>query len=186
MPITPPPPRGGQGKDVEQFDPHVAPDRPVFRNIGTGPALNVWAVIFGPRPTVPSEMLPQRRTVIVGVPIQAGTEHDRDSAVGRTSLPGEVTLDGNPEHTLYAPPEPTQGDVMLRDTMRILARYTITCEDIFGRKHMGIFDFDFLHQWRCLGFFPIPKSLEEVNRERYIARMEAVTNPTRLPPPADL
>ena len=69
--------------------------------------------------------------------------------------------------------------------MRILARYTITYHDIFGHRHMSIFDFDFLRHWRCVGFFRIDKDLEELNRERRTARMEAASNPARLqaPPP---
>ena len=167
------------------YFPHAPPDRPVFRNIGTGPALNVWAVIYGPRPTDPAWTAPEKRSVIVEVPIGASEEHDGDGALGRTMLDGDTTLDGNPEHTLYAPAKPTEGQVIVHDTVAVLARYTITYHDIFGDKHMCIFDYDVLHHWRCLGFFPITKDLQELSRERHTAVMEVATNPERLPPPSD-
>jgi hypothetical protein len=184
-PLTVPPLRDVANGGAEEFYPQAPNDRPHFRNIGTGPALNVRAVIYGSRPTVPSQVQPERRMVIVEVPLASGEEHDGDGAVGRTMLPGDTTLDGNPEHTLYAPPEPTLGDVMVRDTMRILARYTITCRDIFGRRHMAIFDYDFLHQWHSIGFFLIPKDLEEASRDHHTVVMTVATNPARLAPPSD-
>ena len=107
VPLSEPPmQRAGEGPR-EDFFAHAAPDRPSFRNIGTGPALNVWAVIYGPRPTVPSQVLPPMRSVIVEVPMAAGEERGGDGAVGRISLDGDTTLDDDQEHTLYAPVEPT-------------------------------------------------------------------------------
>ena len=169
IPVDGPPLRGDGVR--EEFDPYAGPDRPLFRNIGPGPALNVWAVIFGPRPTVPSALHPERRTVIQQVPVAAAGESYGYGAAGFTIIDGETTLDGRPDHTLYAPPEPAQGEVTGHAAVRILARYTITYHDIFGRKHMSIFDFDLRHHWRCVGFVAnIPKDLEEVNREQYVAR----------------
>jgi hypothetical protein len=74
IPLSAPPLLGAADGIREDFYPHAPPDRPGFRNIGTGPALNAWAVIFGPRPTVPSEILPERRTVFMEVPIRPGEE----------------------------------------------------------------------------------------------------------------
>jgi hypothetical protein len=169
IPVDGPPVRGDGMR--EELDPYAGPDRPLFRNIGTGPALNVWAVIFGPQPTVASALGPERRTVIQQVPLPASGEAYGYGAAGYTVVDGGTTLDGDPNHALYAPPEPTQGEIEGHAAVRVLARYTITYYDIFGRKHLSIFDFDFRHHWRCVGFIAnIPKGLEEVNREQYVAR----------------
>jgi hypothetical protein len=175
-PTDAPPLQPGIGGDPnqERFNAHAQPDHPVFRNIGTGPALNVWCVMFGPRPTQPQQVLADRRTAIVDDPIPAGKECPADSAVGRTTLDGDTTLDGNPLHMLYAPAEPTPQEVMVHDVIRIVARYTITYHDIFGHRYAAIFDFTFLHNWHCVGFFRIKRDIQELNRERRAARMGAV------------
>jgi hypothetical protein len=178
------PPLRGQGEvyGTQWFDLVAPPNQPIFRNIGPGPALNVWCVMFGPRPSEPEHEVAQRRTAWVDVPIPAGEEHLADCEQGRTTLDGNATLDGNPAHTLYAPTEPDQQDVMLRGVTHILARYTITYHDIFGQRHAAIFDFTFQHRWLCVGFFQIERDIEELNRERYAATMGAVTMPTQQQP----
>ncbi|MGZ6375557.1 MAG: hypothetical protein ACXWPI_12660 [Ktedonobacterales bacterium] len=54
-------------------------------------------------------------------------------------------------------------------TPTILARYTITYHDIFGRRHAAIYDYDSQHRWRSVAFLTnIPQDLEELNRQQHI------------------
>jgi hypothetical protein len=125
-----------------------------LHNIGSGPALGVWGVIYRPPPV--SGDRPNHHFFKYGTPILAGQTEESASAEGTVILSGDVTIDKEGKHTLYAPPLPSLGEVLTGSAPTTLARLTITYKDIFNRKHASIFDFGLDKEWRAVdgGFFP--------------------------------
>jgi hypothetical protein len=178
IPMSGPPTRspapGGEYFD-EYFDAEMPLTPPqdyfILRNIGPGLALNVWLIIFGPPTEYHAHLLAPRRAAVLTVPLPPN-ETGEARTQGTLAVRGTMSIDGNPEHILYAPPTPTVADMAFRDISAVLARFTITYHDIFGLKHASQFDFTRQHRWRCVGFFPdIPKDLHELHREQYTANM---------------
>jgi hypothetical protein len=174
IPETDPALRSSLGAEgSEEFFAGAPPSSVAFHNIGTGPAFNVRAVCFGPRPTSSELTLASRRTAVFTFPLRAGVTDHGDESEGNSVIRGEDSIDGNPEHAFYAPATPSQGDVTLPDIASILARYTITYRDIEGRRHASQFDFDSKHHWHYVGSFDISKDLQELQRKQKEANAAA-------------
>jgi hypothetical protein len=187
IPVNGPPTGTPADGGKEWFDPDAPNSMVKFKNIGPGPAHNVWAVIFGPPPAPSEGILARRRTVILSLPIAAGQEGEDIGRAGVTVMGGDMSIVSDPQITLCAPAEPTMVQVIQQDASSVLARYTITCCDIFGRTHASVFDFTAQHRWRTIGFFAgISKDLEQVHRESFTARMTAVTRLAQVPASPDL
>lgn len=59
----------------------------------------------------------------------------------------------------------------------VLARLTLTYQDIFRRKHAATFDYIDLYGWQCVALLSdIAKDLEDVNSQVAEARYAAVRN----------
>lgn len=162
-------PKLQQAADGREYLDFQGPDsaQPI-QNIGLGLALNVWGVIFGP-PQEGSNTLEQRRTFMSAMPIPSGAGDKPFSRIGVTELPGTASVDLKGKYTLSAPPTPTLQETLKADLPTIIARYTITYHDIFGRRHASIYDYDAQHRWRSVAFLSnIPQDLEELNRKQHI------------------
>ncbi|MCL4508490.1 MAG: hypothetical protein M1296_03060 [Chloroflexi bacterium] len=63
-----------------------------------------------------------------------------------------------------APEQPTPQERMLGGYYNSIARLTLTYQDIFMRKHAGVFDYIDHYGWQCVALLAdIPKDLEDLN-----------------------
>jgi hypothetical protein len=135
-------------------------DLPI-QNVGTGVALVVCGILFPPEGAGRPGLLPQRYSAW------------RESAVlpgqgvrsirflqGVTKTNGDETI-GN--YRLSAPEAPTHEKLMFGLQYNILARLTLTYQDIFMRKHAAMFDYIDIYGWQCVALLPdIPRDLDEI------------------------
>lgn len=137
------------------------------RNVGSGIALNVRAVIHPPKPDGSPSYLTSRQTLWLGIPVDAGESVETETRVGMTVVSGDATIEGeSTPSTLYAPPEPSMREMMLLDTAYIVGRLTMTYHDVYGRKHASVFDFTDLGLWECVRVVrDIPKDIEDLDHE---------------------
>jgi hypothetical protein len=136
----------------------------VLVNIGSGHALDVRGVIYGPPP---KDNQPTRHHYFrFRGPILSGQEDEEFSQIETVIIPGETTIGRDQQYTFYAPPLPSLDQVLNSDTPTIVARLIVTYRDIFNRKHASIFDYSVQHEWRSVdgGFLPdIPKGIEDLD-----------------------
>src|SRR5216683_811280 len=105
-----------------------------FKNIGAGPAFNIYAIIFG-RPF--QQHPPRERYVIWNYGIlEPGEEGPPLDLSQGSSIESSTTIDGVP---LYVPDDPQHNGV--------LARLTITYHDARGRKYASIYDYQKFMGW---------------------------------------
>jgi hypothetical protein len=129
-----------------------------LRNIGVGPAFNIYGILFGP----PLNSLPPHARYVVWnyPPLSPGEEGDKITLEQFTNLNSETTMGGYP---LYIPE-----DV---DHIGIIARFTLTYHDVFNRKHASIYDYHAQYGWRCRGNFPnIEYDIRELDRQTRMTR----------------
>ena len=158
-------------------------------NIGTGPALDVRGILCGPAPGDLGEVR-SWRSFVFGVPIGSGEQQSIGIAQGGIDIPGSALTGRQKKYTLYAPPLPDPSRLPDRVNPVIVARLTITCRDIFGRKHASIFDYTSEQRWVSVdeGFFPdIPRDLGDLEREHMRppsppAFLPTPTGPSPIPP----
>jgi hypothetical protein len=94
-------------------------------------------------------------------PLGPGESRPAKLRLGGTLIPGDAQLAG---HELYAPPKPSQYELMVMGQYNIVARLTITWEDVFKRKHAGIYDYIDVFGWYCVGLFEdTERDLEDLN-----------------------
>lgn len=105
-----------------------------FKNIGAGPAFNIYAIIFGK----PLQQLPPRERYVVwnyGI-LEPGEEGSPLALSQGSNIESTTTIDGVP---LYVPDAPQHNGV--------LARLTITYHDARGRKYASIYDYQRFIGW---------------------------------------
>lgn len=127
-----------------------------LRNIGVGPALNIYGILFGPPYITTPPTPPRERYVVWNYPaLSPGQEGDKITLQQFTNISSETTIEG---YSLYVP-----DDV---DHIAIIARFTITYHDVFNRKHASIYDFHAQYGWICRGHFPnIAYDIRELDRQ---------------------
>ena len=158
----------------------------LLSNIGTGPALDVLAVLFGPTPRGPSEEQAHIYFKYSG-PITSGGREGEIGHQGGLLISGDALVGREKKYTLYAPPRPSPKDPADGVTPYIVARLTITYHDIFGRKHASIFDYTSQEEWLSVdeGFFPsIPQDLKDLEREHTRRERPPAPSPQDLEVPA--
>ncbi len=156
-------PAGGLGNIIETSGgkPHVKWGNQLqeidgLRNIGVGPALNIYGILFGlplkSTPPVP----PHERYVVWNYPaLSPDKEGDKIALQLFTNLSSETTIGGYP---LYVPDD--------ADHIGIIARFTLTYHDVFNRKHASIYDYHAQYGWMCRGHFPnIEHDIRELDRQ---------------------
>jgi hypothetical protein len=148
-----------------------------LRNIGSGLALNIHGVIFGPRPS--DSQAPQRiHDFTYGIPILNGKKGEELGSWGRVNLPSDTTIvidkdEKEKRVSLCASALPSSFEGLDPNEPVVVGRLTITYHDISKRKHASIFDFVMRTspantEWRGLdgGFFSdIPNDLQEIEAE---------------------
>jgi hypothetical protein len=134
-----------------------------LQNAGAGVALTICGVLFPPKPSQPSSTLPRRYTLWREAPLlPAAPGRAIQMEMGRTIVNGDVTID---TYTLYAPERPTHQDSM-SNCYNVVARLTLTYQDIFRRKHASVFDYIDLYGWQCVALLTdVSKDLEELDDE---------------------
>jgi hypothetical protein len=166
-----------ESNNNRRFDFQQAECSLALRNVGSGVAVNIRAVIIEPKPTpAPAPVsLTSRQTLWHGEPLEPQQTVETKTKVGMTIVSGDATIGKPPAtFTLYAPPIPTPAERMQLDKPHIVARLTITCHDVYGRKHGSVFDFTDLGLWECVRFLvDIPKDIEDLDNDERVRSAEA-------------
>ncbi len=130
-----------------------------LRNIGVGPAFNIYGIIFGP--PVNSQPLRERYVVWTYPALTHGAPGDKITLSPGSSLDSATTIKG---FTLYVSHD--------EDHIGTLARFTLTYHDVFGRKHASIYDYHSVIGWISRGHFSnIEKDIYELDQETPATRM---------------
>jgi hypothetical protein len=143
-----------------------------LENVGQGPATNIYGVIFGP-PEGPFEQSDQRLTLIPPNIITPGQSAPKvEARIGRTLLYGATTVVAfRRRYTLFPDPLRPQAETLRFDLPAIVARLTVTYEDVYRRKHASIFDLTAQGEWISVAFLKnIRHDLGELNRRDREAR----------------
>jgi hypothetical protein len=127
-----------------------------LRNAGVGPALNIYGILFGPPYITTPPTSPRERYVAWNYPaLSPGQEGDEITLQQFTHVSSETTIGGYP---LYVPDD--------ADHIGIIARFTLTYQDVFGRKHASIYDYHAQYGWMCRGHIPnIEHDIYELDRQ---------------------
>ena len=132
-----------------------------LENVGAGVALILCGVLFAPEPDTPPRILPDRFTVWREPPLLPGASRPIKLAIGKTIMNGDAKIS---EYPLFAPKKPTYHELTMGGRYNVLARLTLTYQDIFKRKHAAVFDYIDLYAWQCVVFLAdIPSDLEDVD-----------------------
>jgi hypothetical protein len=111
-----------------------------LKNIGVGPAFNIYGILFGP--PVNSQP-PRMRYVVWNYPaLTPGTPGDKITLSPGSHISSDTEIKG---YTLYIPDD--------EDHVGVLARFTLTYHDVFGRKHASIYDYHSQIGWMSRGHF---------------------------------
>lgn len=127
-----------------------------LRNIGNGPAFNIYGILFGPPLVTTPPAPPRKRYVVWNYPaLSPGQEGEKITLQQFTNLSSETTIGG---YSLYVPED--------ADHIGIIARLTLTYHDVFSRKHASIYDYHSQYGWRSRGHFPnIDDDIRELDRQ---------------------
>jgi hypothetical protein len=127
-----------------------------LRNIGVGPAFNIYGIIFGPPLITTPPKPPRDRYVVWNYPaLSPGQKGDKITLQQFTHVSSETAIGGYP---LYVPND--------ADHIGIIARFTLTYHDVFNRKHASIYDYHAQYGWMCRGHFPkIEHDIRELDRQ---------------------
>jgi hypothetical protein len=142
-----------------------------IQNVGTGIATNVWLALLPPAPLPESSNQYASR---LGSPVLPGAEPLKVYV-----LPDTTLFDANDSingHHLCVPLDRATAATERADSF--IARLTITCQDIFGRKHASIFDISNRGLWVNVAFLSsIERDLGEIDvaktGKRATAKIEA-------------
>lgn len=111
-----------------------------LQNIGVGPAFTIYGIFFGP---LAQNRPPHDRYVLWNYGfLSPGATGPTITLSQGTSLKSETTING---HVLYVPDDANHNGC--------LARLTLTYHDIFGRTFAGIYDYQSVLGWICVGHF---------------------------------
>lgn len=146
--------------------------RPI--NVGLGPAFNISACLYPPQPHA-GETVDAKGVACyqhTAIDVFRGTLNEKGNT-GLATLalnegilvPGEHCLDRRGQVTLFAPPSPfTEGKFVVPTRLPVLARLSLTYQDVEGRKHAAIFDYLERHGWKQVKYLHnIPNTLDELN-----------------------
>ncbi len=116
-----------------------------LKNIGTGPAFNIYGVLFGPPYITTPPTPPRERYVVWNYPaLSPGQEGDKITLQQFTNISSETTIGGYP---LYVPND--------ADHIGIIARFTLT-----------YYDYQAQYGWMCRGHFQnIEHDIRELDRK---------------------
>ncbi len=156
----------GLSFDFEQLDPG---ETVKLKNDGTGIAFNVWGTLVQPRPRVETELhlAPRMRSVVLEAPLPPGDEVEVATKAGPFAFDWNVLVGDDPRNTLCAPRTPTLEEQLKQQTYHVVARLTLTYDDMFGRTHASQFDCIEQGRWVFHGFLPkIGRGLEALAREQ--------------------
>jgi len=99
-----------------------------LKNIGVGPAFTIYGVLFGP-PV--NSQLPQYRYVVWNYPaLPPSVPGDKITLSPGSHISRDTVIKG---YTLSVPDD--------EDHLGVLARFTLTYHDVFGRKYASIYDY---------------------------------------------
>jgi len=105
-----------------------------LQNIGTGPAFNIYGVLFGP--PINSQP-PRERYVVWNYPaLTPGVPGDKITLSQGSHITSDTTIEG---YTLFVPDD--------ENHVGVIARFTLTYHDVFGRKHASIYDYHSQIKW---------------------------------------
>ena len=127
-----------------------------LRNMGGGPAFNIYGILFGPPLITTPPKPPPDRYVIWNYPALAPSqEGDKITLEQFTNISSDTTIGGYP---LYVPDDINH--------IGIIARLTLTYHDVFNRKHASIYDYHSQFGWRSRGHIPnIEHDIRELDRQ---------------------
>ena len=111
-----------------------------LKNIGVGPAFSIYGTLFGP--PVNSQLLPMRYVVWNYPALTPGVPGDKITLLPGGHISSNTEIKG---YTLYVPDD--------EDHVGVLARFTLTYHDVFGRKHASIYDYHSVIGWMSRGHF---------------------------------
>lgn len=160
-PVLYPSGRLGDIVDISNGTPHIKMEYQNqvidgLRNIGVGPAFNIYGIIFGRPYKTNLPAPPHERYVVWNYPALApGQQGEKITLQQFTNIKSDTTIAGFP---LYVP-----DDV---DHIGIIDRFTLTYHDVFNRKHASIYDYQGQYGWMCRGHFPnIESDIRELDQQ---------------------
>jgi len=105
--------------------------------MGVGPAFNIYGILFGP----PYNSKPPRERYVLWnyAFLSPNEQGDKITLQQFTNLRSETMIGG---YSLYVPDD--------GDHIGIIARFTLTYHDVFGRKLASIYDYHAPYGWRCV------------------------------------
>lgn len=121
-----------------------------FKNIGAGPAFNIYAILFGK----PFQQHPPREHYVVwnyGI-LGTGEEGPPLTLSQGQNVESTNIIDG---HLLYVPDDPQHNGV--------LARLTITYHDTLGHKFVSMYDYQRYLGWMCISNAEIEHDLRDLD-----------------------
>jgi len=111
-----------------------------LKNIGTGPAFNIYGTIFGSQV---NSQLSQQRYIVWNYPaLTPGATGDEITLLQGSNISSDTIIKG---YTLYVPDDANH--------VAIIARFMLTYHDVFGRKHASIYDYHSQIGWMSRGHF---------------------------------
>ncbi len=132
----------------------------LVHNVDPGVALNVVALLLGPRALSTRD----RYRGQYPTPVPSKASDQLIKIFGASSMiPSQTTIGGYP---LCAPNKPSDPDLFAGATWQVL-RLTLTYRDIFSHKHAAIFDYAGIgHEWETVAIIEnIPKDLLDLEEE---------------------
>jgi hypothetical protein len=142
-----------------------------IKNAGTGIATNVWGVLLPPEslPIISSQYSTRLRSPLV----------NDDEAKKHFTKGGTMFNCGDKIgiHTLCLPKERAAEENLnsLDRSDRCIARLTLTCSDVYGKKHATIFDYTITGDWVGVAFIhDITYDLGEIDEAKRIEQSNDV------------
>jgi len=116
-----------------------------LQNMGGGIAVNVHCVLYGPEPIHTSQFVSWDNGPVGNNPVEFLCEHP-----DQLHLAPDDSIDG--VHPLYnTDPTSSSNPIEYR-----IACLTVTYHDLFGIKHVSIFNYTLKHRWACVTISKIP------------------------------
>jgi hypothetical protein len=154
-------------------------------NVGSGLASRIQGVIFGPDGDDPFAS-DRRLSLDLCKVLPAGASYEDSFSPGRTLVQGSSVVEERRrllwwrrrKYTLWVPRELSERRYLAPSVPRIIARFTLTYHDVYGRKHASIYDLTELRAWQPVAFLKnIRYDLDELNRRDTEARRPRVVVP---------
>src|SRR5260370_30574954 len=144
-----------------------------LQNMGAGVAVNVHCVLYGPEPIHTYQFVSWDNGPVGGSPVQVLCEHPE-----QLHLAPDDSITG--VHPLYdTSPTSSQNQKEYR-----IACLTVTYHDLFGIKHVSIFNYTLEHRWVCVTIGKIPTDKGNVSVDLKEFNDQKKQRATRLSAPA--